>query len=308
MRQAIAYFILIFMIYLSYRLFNYFLFKPLGRKEGQRLKQSQVEYEEKELEEKILRWRLLYYNKFLSFIKLSDAKRAELDYLISRLDLTFMNRSKRPEEIVLEQYFIAACTFGIGLIWLAIIKPIGMGLIALTPMSYMALPWYYKTTLKDRDKVIQEEFVIFFKRIYPRIIRDHKVYLKSLVEDYYEMFSPWFQYELRIFASNLAEGEEKALELFARRLPYLYIVKWCDIMKIRVKGLDESSIAITANQLVNLNQKIEDDVETKLEKKLDKYIAVGKTLSVVIYLILTYFVIIYFKSQLADVVKLYNIK
>lgn len=239
------------------------------------------------------------YNTLKQLVFLNKAQERKYMRYVDRLNLRWENEPLDPRMIRVDQYvFFLVCVL-IALLCLTFSKLLGVFFLIASPFGYRIPLIEMDEKIEKIDAIISREFNSFYSIVYYQFRRQNKM-LSSVVREYLPNASPEMAYELKIFLHNLSKGEEYALVELRKRLPLKYVIRFCDIMKVRVVGIENIS------QMMYLKEEMHDDERHKIKRSLEKRKKQALALQSVVYLLLIQFIIVYWYLQLNNVNQVLN--
>lgn len=239
------------------------------------------------------------YNTLKQLVFLNKAQERKYMRYVDRLNLRWENEPLDPRMIRVDQYvFFAVCVL-IALLCFTFSKLLGVFFLIASPFGYRIPLIEMDEKIEKIDAIISREFNSFYSIVYYQFRRQNKM-LSSVVREYLPNASPEMAYELKIFLHNLSKGEEYALVELRKRLPLKYVIRFCDIMKVRVVGIENIS------QMMYLKEEMHEDERHKIKRSLEKRKKQALALQSVVYLLLVQFIIVYWYLQLNNVNQVLN--
>jgi len=239
------------------------------------------------------------YGLLKKTVVLSEAQKREYRRYIDRLNLKWDNEPLDPRMIRVDQYSYFLICIMIGLLCLTFMKVLGVLVLIASPLGFKIPIIDIKERIDKIDAIISREFNSFYSVVYYQFRKQNRM-LSSVVRDYLPNASPEMAFELKIFLHNLAKGEEHALVELRKRLPLKYIIRFCDIMKVRVVGIENIS------QMMYLKEEMHEDERHRIRKALEKRKKQALVLQSAVYLLLVQFIIVYWYLQLNNVSDVIN--
>lgn len=203
------------------------------------------------------------YNILKKSVILTKAQEREYRRYVDRLNLKWDNEPLDPRLIRVDQYFYLLIFVLIALIAFSFNQFIGVALLIVSPLGYKIPIIDMKEKIDKVDAAISREFNSFYSVVYYQFRKQNKM-LSSVVRDYLPNASPEMAFELKIFMQNLTKGEEYALIELRKRLPLKFIIRFCDIMKVRVIGIENIS------QMMYLKEEMHEQERHRIIKALEK--------------------------------------
>ncbi len=270
-------------------------FKPMSGKRKKRSREF-LTISKKQLKmEKYLYFRDIVLRKMSNKLFLSEVKREQLSFIISRLDLKIT-----PEEIRLNQILYSLA----GLICSLVIMKI-MSILGFVCLIFVVLGWLYpidelekKVELKNKN--ILKDFPAFYSMVYYQYSRSINIYLADVIKDFLPNANPDMADELGVLLDNIEYGEEYALKQLKKRVPLRYIIKFCDIIETRLKGYDNTS------QMAYLKNELYDLRVVALEEELNHRKASNERTQFVLIAVLLTYIVVYYYFQFIGAIKLFG--
>lgn len=251
--------------------FVFGVIKPVSKRRKKNTRDYLERAKQQANKEKLYYVRDVVLRKFTNKILLGQQKREEFSEIISRLDLKIA-----PEEIRAKQIVLMLLAFLAALIVLQIQTLLGY-LAFLGPI----IAWMYpiddmEKKIENKNKNIMFDFPAFYSMLYYQYSRSVNIYLADAVRDFIPNANPDMAQELGVLMDNIEYGEEYALKQLKKRVPLRYIIKFCDIMQIRLNGYDNvSQMAYLKNELYNLRiLTLEDELKSRQRKNIQTHLIV----------------------------------
>ncbi|KNY27515.1 hypothetical protein [Pseudobacteroides cellulosolvens] len=285
---------IIAIIYLSFTLV-FAIVKPVSNKRKKNTRDFLNQAKRQAKKEKFYYIRDVVLRRFTNRMLLGEMKRSEFKELIMRLDLKTTPEEIRAKQIVLALLALLAAILVIQL------NPLIGYLSLLGPI----IAWMYpvddlEKKIEQKNKNIMFDFPSFYSMLYYQYSKSVHIYLADAVRDFLPNANPDMAEELGILIDNIEYGEEYALKQLKKRVPLRYIIKFCDIMQIRLNGYDNTSqMAYLKQELHDLRlQTLEDELKSREAKNIRTQFA--------LILVLTVYVVIYFYYQFIDATRLFK--
>lgn len=242
-----------------------------------------------------------YYNLMVKTVRLSPGKEREYKRYINRLNLKWNYETLDPRMIRVDQYSYFILCILIGLLCLTFFKELGIIALIASPLGLQIPLVEMKEKVEKLDAAISKEFYSFYSVIYYQFRKQNKM-LSSVVREYLPNATPEMAFELRIFLHNLEKGEEYALVELRKRLPLKHIIRFCDIMKVRVVGIENIS------QMMYLKEEMHEEERHRIKKALERRKKQATVLQTAVYLLLIQFIIVYWYLQLNGISDVLNFR
>jgi len=226
---------------------------------------------------------------------MSDSARKKVRELLKHLDMDMM-----PEEVRLKQITFALCAVVLTVFVFAVSNIFGFASILLVVLMYLYPMDELVKKADKRQKKIAQEFPAFYSMVYYQYSKTVHIYLADIVKDYLPNAREDLARELSIMLDNMEYGEEFALRQLKKRVPIHYVVKFCDIMEIRLRGYDNIA------QMLYLKNEIDQFRVDALEKEMDKRQAANDKLQLVLVVVLGIYIITYFVFNVLSALKMFQ--
>jgi hypothetical protein len=234
---------------------------------------------------------LLKYGHFL----LTDVERARVGNLLKRLDI-----EKLPEEIRLQQLQQALMSALLAAVAFAANPLFGFACVILVVLTYLMPMDKLAKMIEAKEKNIAKGFPAFYSMVYYQYSKTIHIYLADVIKDYLPHAGGELAKELGIMLDNIEYGEEYALKQLKKRVPVHYIVKFCDIMEIRLRGYDNTA------QMFYLKNEMDAFRLNNLEKELANRQASNGRWQFVLIIVLGLYLILYFVFQVLSALKMFQ--
>lgn len=281
-------------MYLSYLLI-FSILKPISTNRKKKLRDILTEQKKQRRKEKLFYLKDVILRKIAQHVLLGENTREEYQILLDRLDI-----KKSPEEIRAFQILL----FVLVSVFCGIIFSINP-LIGFISFLGPFVAWLYpiddmERKIQEKNKQVMADFPAFYSLLYYQYSRSVHIYLADVVRDFIPNANTDMAKELGIFLDNIENGEDFALKEFKKRIPLRYIIKFCDIMQIRINGYDNTAqMGYLKNELNQLRlQNLENELDAREKKNIrTQFTLVG---------ILALYVIVYFYFQFISAIKLFS--
>ncbi|NLL05340.1 MAG: hypothetical protein GX270_06030 [Clostridiaceae bacterium] len=270
-------------------------FKPMSAKRKKRSREFLIITKKQMKMEKYLYFRDIVLRKVSNKLFLSEIKREQLSFLVSRLDLKIT-----PEEIRFNQILFSLA----GLICSLVIMRI-MVILGYVCLIFVVLGWLYpidelEKKVESKNKNILKDFPAFYSMVYYQYSRSINIYLADVIKDFLPNANPDMADELGVLLDNIEYGEEYALKQLKKRVPLRYIIKFCDIMEARLKGYDNTS------QMAYLKNELYDLRVVALEEELSHRKASNERTQFILIAVLFIYIGVYYYFQFIGAIKLFG--
>lgn len=242
-----------------------------------------------------------YYNLMVKTVRLSPSKEREFSRYINRLNLKWNHESLDPRMIRVDQYSYFFLCVMIGLLCFTFFKELGIISLIASPLGFQIPIVEMKEKIEKIDAAISKEFYSFYSVVYYQFRKQNKM-LSSVVREYLPNATAEMAFELKIFLHNLEKGEEYALVELRKRLPLKHIIRFCDIMKVRVVGIENIS------QMMYLKEEMHEEERHRIKKALERRKKQATILQTAVYLLLLQFIIVYWYLQLNGISDVLNFR
>ena len=234
---------------------------------------------------------LLKYGHFL----LTDVERARVGYLLKRLDM-----DKLPEEIRLQQLQQALICSVLAVVAFVANPLLGFISILLVVLAYLSPMDKLTKMIEEKENSIAKSFPAFYSMIYYQYSKTIHIYMADVIKDFLPHAGGELAKELGIMLDNIEYGEEYALRQLKKRVPIHYIIKFCDIMDIRLRGYDNTA------QMFYLKNEMDAFRLNTLEKELGKRQSTNNKLQFVLIIVLGVYILTYFLFQLLSALNMFK--
>ena len=274
--------------------FLYPYFKPISKRHKKKTRQFIKAEKSKEVKEKYNKFKQNLIKKYGDYI-LTDITRTRYKKFIDRLDMNIL-----PEEIRLNQIFCSILAIFVSL-FMHKVNPF-LGYIS---MIFIILGWIYpieelEKKVEEKNKNIALDFPSFYSMVYYQYSKSVNIYFADVIKDYLPNASKDMAEELEVMLDNIEYGEAFALKQFKKRVPQHYIIKFCDIMEIRLNGYDNVS------QMSYLKNEIDEYRIINLERELEKREQINERIQIVLIIVLAIYIIIYYLFTVLDSIKIFT--
>ncbi|OPZ92501.1 MAG: hypothetical protein BWY74_01552 [Firmicutes bacterium ADurb.Bin419] len=276
-------------------MFVYPVFRPMSGKRKKRSREFLSVSRKRMKTEKYLYFKDIILRQLSNKLLLSEIKREQLNFIISRLDLKIT-----PEEIRLSQIIYSMVAL---LLSMFVIKL--MPLLGYICLIFVVLGWLYpidelEKKVEQKNKNILKDFPAFYSMVYYQYARSINIYLADVIKDFLPNANYDMADELGVLLDNTEYGEEYALKQFKKRVPLRHIIKFCDIMETRLKGYDNTS------QMAYLKNELYDLRVVALEDELNHRKGSNERTQFVLIVVLVIYILVYYYYQFIGAIKLFG--
>jgi len=276
-------------------MFVYPVFRPMSGKRKKRSREFLSVSRKRMKTEKYLYFKDIILRQLSNKLLLSEIKREQLNFIISRLDLKIT-----PEEIRLSQIIYSMVAL---LLSMFVIKL--MPLLGYICLIFVVLGWLYpidelEKKVEQKNKNILKDFPAFYSMVYYQYARSINIYLADVIKDFLPNANYDMADELGVLLDNIEYGEEYALKQFKKRVPLRHIIKFCDIMETRLKGYDNTS------QMAYLKNELYDLRVVALEDELNHRKGSNERTQFVLIVVLVIYILVYYYYQFIGAIKLFG--
>ncbi|MBH5320054.1 hypothetical protein I6N90_19820 [Paenibacillus sp. GSMTC-2017] len=270
------------------------LIKPVSRSQKKRarlfMKERKKEMAQQKFRQRKQRLALTYGKHFIS-----TGERVRLKKMIDRLDLPL-----KPEEIRFDQVLYVGAALLLTLVMIKVNVLLGCG-----AAIFIVLGWLYpveelEKRIEKKNKNISLDFPGFYSMVYYQYAKSVNIHLADVIKDYLPNANPDIGEELGVMLDNIDFGEEYALKRLKKRVPLHYVIKFCDIMEIRLKGYDNVS------QMSYLKNELDSFRIRALEDELLQRERANSRIQIVLIVVLFIYIAIYYLFTIMGSIKLFQ--
>jgi Flp pilus assembly protein TadB len=272
----------------------YPIYKSAGSSQKKRARQYINARKKEQAKQQKAEEKRVFLQKYGQFL-LTDVARERVKNLLKRLDMNMA-----PEEIRLKQLTGALGAAALTAVAFAAHPLLGFLSVLLVVSAYLKPMDKLIKKIEAKEKSIAQSFPAFYSMVYYQYSKTVHIFLADIIKDYLPSARGELAKELGIMLDNIEYGEEYALKQLKKRVPIHYVIKFCDIMEIRLRGYDNTA------QMSYLKNEIDAYRLDTLEKELAKRMAANGRLQFVLVIVLGIYLMWYFGSQVTTALKMFQ--
>lgn len=174
----------------------------------------------------------------MPLISMAEEEREDLRKKLYRLNI-----DKTVDELRQLQALYAGVCLVLGLLMtLFVAKVLGFIILGCTYIAWKYPIMSIENEVNRRDKAVSQEMPDLYSVIFYAYKRNNTANLTQKIQSYMTNCGDLFYRELSLFVEDSRISEWYALDQFKKRVPIGIVMRFCDIMKLRLEGYDNLNV------------------------------------------------------------------